>query len=57
MYMSTLLLGGWLLIAYATSLPFVYAGRSLTGICCGLICVVTPMYIVELSPPAIRGKL
>lgn len=57
MYLSLLLLFGWLLIAYAPSLAYVYAGRLFTGICCGLICVVTPMYIVEIAPPEVRGNL
>lgn len=57
MYLSVMLLTGWLLISYATSLSFVYAGRFLTGLCCGLICVVTPMYIVEISTPEVRGSI
>ncbi|GFY69031.1 facilitated trehalose transporter Tret1 [Trichonephila inaurata madagascariensis] len=57
MYLSLLLVGGWLSIAYASSLTFVYIGRFLTGICCGLICVVTPMYIIEISTPEKRGNL
>lgn len=57
MYLSILLLTGWLLIAYAPSLPFIYIGRFVTGICVGLICVVTPMYIVEIATPNVRGNL
>ncbi|GFT62634.1 facilitated trehalose transporter Tret1 [Nephila pilipes] len=57
MNLSLLLVGGWLSIAYASSLTFVYIGRFITGICCGLICVVTPMYIVEVSTPERRGNL
>ncbi|XP_054716952.1 facilitated trehalose transporter Tret1-like [Uloborus diversus] len=57
MALSVLQLAGWLLITYATSLEYVYAGRALTGICCGLICVVTPMYIVEIAIPKLRGNL
>lgn len=57
MYLSVLMLAGWLLIAYATSLSFIYAGRFITGICVGLVCVVTPMYIVEVATPDVRGQL
>lgn len=57
MYLSILMLLGWLLIAYATALSFIYAGRFINGICVGLICVVTPMYIVEVAPPNIRGNI
>lgn len=57
MYLSVLMLAGWLLIAYAPTLSFIYAGRFITGICVGLVCVVTPMYIVEVATPDVRGKL
>ncbi|GBM45939.1 Facilitated trehalose transporter Tret1 [Araneus ventricosus] len=57
MYLSLLLVGGWLTIAYATNLTFVYIGRFITGMCIGLICVVTPMYIVEISTPEKRGHM
>ncbi|GIY37566.1 facilitated trehalose transporter Tret1 [Caerostris darwini] len=57
MYLSFLLVIGWLSIAYASNLTFVYFGRFITGICVGLICVVTPMYIVEVSTPEKRGNL
>ncbi|KAF8786548.1 Facilitated trehalose transporter Tret1 like protein [Argiope bruennichi] len=57
MYLSLFLVGGWLCIAYASNLTFVYLGRFITGICIGLICVVTPMYIIEISTPEKRGNL
>lgn len=39
------------------SLGMIYAGRLLTGLGVGGIAAVSPIYIAELSPPAIRGRL
>lgn len=38
-------------------LGLLYAGRLLTGLGVGGIAAVCPIYISELSPPAIRGRL
>ncbi|XP_015918280.1 facilitated trehalose transporter Tret1 [Parasteatoda tepidariorum] len=57
LYQSLILVLGWLFIAYAPNLMFVYIGRFMTGICCGLICVVTPMYVIEISTAEMRGNL
>ena len=38
-------------------LGLMYAGRVLTGIGVGAGSNITPIYISELSPPAIRGRL
>lgn len=38
-------------------LGLVYAGRLLTGLGVGGIAAVSPIYIAEISPPAIRGRL
>ncbi|KAG8187253.1 hypothetical protein JTE90_019146 [Oedothorax gibbosus] len=56
-YQALFLVAGWLMIAYANSLSLIYAGRFITGLCSGLICVVTPMYIVEISTSETRGDL
>ncbi|KAL1610319.1 hypothetical protein SLS60_001985 [Paraconiothyrium brasiliense] len=39
------------------SLGLIYTGRLLTGLGVGGIAAVSPIYIVEISPPAIRGRL
>src|SRR5262245_29819171 len=39
------------------SLGLIYAGRLLTGLGVGGIAAVSPIYIAEISPPAIRGRL
>ncbi|KAF2176572.1 general substrate transporter [Zopfia rhizophila CBS 207.26] len=38
-------------------LGLIYAGRLLTGLGVGGIAAVSPIYIAEISPPAIRGRL
>jgi sugar porter (SP) family MFS transporter len=49
---------GAVLCTVATNqLGLVYAGRLLTGLGVGGIAAVCPIYIAEISPPAIRGRL
>jgi MFS family permease len=38
-------------------LGLLYAGRLLTGLGVGGIAAVCPIYVAEISPPAIRGRL
>lgn len=55
---SLLFAFGCLLQVFASGhLSYMYAGRFIGGIGLGCITVVVPMYISELSPPAIRGSL
>ncbi|XP_061724604.1 facilitated trehalose transporter Tret1-2 homolog [Cydia pomonella] len=49
------LLLGWILIASATNLPLLLAGRFLTGICVGLCGPLSPVYIGETTEPKYRG--
>ena len=51
------LVGGVLCTAAHGSLGILYAGRLFTGFGVGGIASVCPTYIVEISPPAIRGRL
>jgi len=39
------------------SLLQIYAGRVLAGLGVGGTSMITPIYIAELAPPAIRGRL
>ncbi|PPJ54681.1 hypothetical protein CBER1_05983 [Cercospora berteroae] len=72
MFLSLELLGRWWTIVISngiftigavlctvptTQLGLVYAGRLLTGLGVGGIAAVCPIYVAELSPPAIRGRL
>ncbi|KAF2154480.1 general substrate transporter [Myriangium duriaei CBS 260.36] len=51
------ILGAILCTAAKSSLGVIYAGRLLTGLGVGGIAAVSPIYIAEIAPPAIRGRL
>ena len=48
---------GWFLLAGWPSLPVLYAGRFLTGLCVGIISPVSTVYIAETAGPRTRGAL
>ncbi|GBM51383.1 Facilitated trehalose transporter Tret1 [Araneus ventricosus] len=48
---------GWVFIAYADKLVYIYIGRFITGSCVGIVCVTTPPYLIEISTPDVRGLL
>ncbi|KAF2212119.1 hypothetical protein CERZMDRAFT_121371 [Cercospora zeae-maydis SCOH1-5] len=54
---SIFTVGAVLCTVPTTQLGLVYAGRLLTGLGVGGIAAVCPIYVAELSPPAIRGQL
>lgn len=56
-YASVLFTASWLLIAYAPTVAFIYAGRLLCGLSAGLCTVAVPAYVVEISTVEIRGLL
>lgn len=41
----------------ARGLGLIYAGRVITGICVGACSMITPIYISEIAPPSIRGRI
>lgn len=41
----------------ARGLSLIYAGRVLAGVGVGAASMITPIYISEISPPAIRGRI
>ncbi|KAF7136977.1 hypothetical protein CNMCM5793_006681 [Aspergillus hiratsukae] len=51
------LVGAILCTVPTHQLGMIYAGRLLTGLGVGGISAASPLYIAELSPPAIRGRL
>ncbi|KAI7218912.1 general substrate transporter [Hortaea werneckii] len=51
------LVGAVLCTAASGKLGVLYAGRLLTGLGVGGIAAVCPIYVAEISPPAIRGRL
>lgn len=51
------ILGAILCIVPTNQLGLIYAGRVLTGLGVGGIAAVAPIFVAEMSPPAIRGRL
>lgn len=47
----------WIFIGLSTSVPFIYIGRILAGIGCGITYAVMPMYLGEISSKRTRGPL
>ncbi|KAM0788162.1 hypothetical protein ACM66B_001324 [Microbotryomycetes sp. NB124-2] len=60
---ATALISAWLVvlggasIAFGTNLALLVIGRILIGLACGISTVLTPLYLNELSPPALRGNI
>ncbi|KAL0634273.1 hypothetical protein Q9L58_006810 [Maublancomyces gigas] len=50
-------LGAGIMTGSAGRLPFIYAGRAITGLGIGSASLIVPVYISETSPPSIRGRL
>jgi facilitated trehalose transporter len=47
----------WLLIALATNIGMVLAGRALSGFCVGIASLSLPVYLGETVQPEVRGTL
>ena len=50
-------IGSALVAAAATTMVELIAGRMLSGLGVGAVLVAGPMYIAEISPPALRGRM
>nr|DAD21640.1 TPA_asm: hypothetical protein HUJ06_023103 [Nelumbo nucifera] len=48
---------GWLAISFAKDSSFLYMGRLLEGFGVGVISYTVPVYIAEISPQNMRGRL
>uniref|UniRef100_A0A6P4G3Q8 Glucose transporter type 3 n=1 Tax=Drosophila rhopaloa TaxID=1041015 RepID=A0A6P4G3Q8_DRORH len=48
---------GWILLVFARSIPMLYAGRFVLGMCGGAHCVVVPIYSAQISPTKKRGAM
>ncbi|XP_035220467.1 facilitated trehalose transporter Tret1-2 homolog isoform X2 [Stegodyphus dumicola] len=57
MYVSAPFVAGWLMIAYAPSIGWIYAGRFISGFCSGISTVAVPAYVVEIATTETRGLL
>jgi SP family arabinose:H+ symporter-like MFS transporter len=58
MIIGAVLMGlGALVSSLTSSLPVFIAMRICCGVAVGLIAIASPMYIAEVAPPAIRGRI
>ncbi|XP_015924125.1 facilitated trehalose transporter Tret1 [Parasteatoda tepidariorum] len=57
MLTSILFTSSWLMIAYASSVAWICAGRIISGFCTGLYVVAVPAYVAEIAPQNKRGML
>ena len=46
-----------LLVTFAQDVYMIYAGRSLTGFCIGIVSLSMPVYLAETIHPEVRGTL
>ncbi|XP_053619872.1 facilitated trehalose transporter Tret1 isoform X2 [Plodia interpunctella] len=51
------LLVGWVLVAAATSVAFLYAARIAWGVGVGMLFTISPMYCAEIATDDVRGAL
>lgn len=50
-------LGGALMTGAQGNMNYVYAGRAIAGLGIGAASLTVPVYISEIAPPSIRGRL
>lgn len=48
---------GWILMAAATSVGMIYAGRIFWGLAVGMLFTISPMYCAEIATDEVRGAL
>jgi MFS family permease len=54
---SVFLVGGTLMTASHGQLNMIYAGRAIAGLGIGASSMTVPVYIAEIAPPSVRGRL
>jgi MFS family permease len=54
---SVFLIGGTLMTAAHGKLNMIYAGRAIAGLGIGASSMTVPVYIAEIAPPSVRGRL
>ncbi|KAJ6078597.1 hypothetical protein N7467_008350 [Penicillium canescens] len=57
LYANIIFLIGSAIQAGAVNLPMIFIGRFITGAAIGMLSMVIPLYLSELSPPELRGSL
>ncbi|MFF2925451.1 sugar porter family MFS transporter [Streptomyces celluloflavus] len=57
LWAGAVFIGGALAVALAPSVPFMIVARFVLGLAVGSASVITPLYLSEIAPPHIRGRL
>ncbi|CAH0553061.1 unnamed protein product [Brassicogethes aeneus] len=54
---GVIMLAGWIIIIFAKAVWMLLIGRFISGMACGGLCVIVPLYINEIVEQKIRGSL
>ncbi|KIZ18849.1 sugar porter family MFS transporter [Streptomyces natalensis] len=57
LWAGAVFIGGALAVALAPTVPFMAVARFVLGLAVGSASVITPLYLSEIAPPHIRGRL
>lgn len=57
LWAGAVFIGGAIAVALAPSVPFMVVARFVLGLAVGSASVITPLYLSEIAPPHIRGRL
>ncbi|MFI9046593.1 sugar porter family MFS transporter [Streptomyces sp. NPDC053427] len=57
LWAGAVFIGGALAVALAPTVPVMVVARFVLGLAVGSASVITPLYLSEIAPPAIRGRL
>ncbi|MFI7098588.1 sugar porter family MFS transporter [Streptomyces sp. NPDC050161] len=57
LWAGAVFIGGALAVALAPTVPFMVVARFVLGLAVGSASVITPLYLSEIAPPHIRGRL
>ncbi|XP_014272304.1 facilitated trehalose transporter Tret1 [Halyomorpha halys] len=57
LFSSVLILIGWIIVYFSTTVFTLYIARCLFGSAMGIVFTVVPLYIAEIASPEIRGAL
>ncbi|RSO44107.1 MFS transporter [Streptomyces sp. WAC 06725] len=57
LWAGAVFIGGALAVALAPTVPFMVVARFALGLAVGSASVITPLYLSEIAPPHIRGRL
>ncbi|MFI0716735.1 sugar porter family MFS transporter [Streptomyces inhibens] len=57
LWAGAVFIGGALAVALSPTIPFMTVARFVLGLAVGSASVITPLYLSEIAPPHIRGRL